>query len=199
MSTKKDPRVARTKAMFEEALLDLMEEKDYMKITVKEISEKSTLNRATFYLHYFDKDDLLDQFLSDALQNLKESVEVKNVEYKYDSNNPHPIFIRLFEKMLERNRFYQIMLANEKVPSFIEAVEEIIGKLVQDGTNYMTIDNIEFKVRIDISIAYITSAYLGVMVWWLKNDMPYTPSYMATQLTRMSTVGPYAENPYINE
>ncbi len=199
MSTKKDPRVARTKAMFEEALLDLMEEKDYMKITVKEISEKSTLNRATFYLHYFDKDDLLDQFLSDALQNLKESVELKNVEYKYDSNNPHPIFIRLFEKMLERNRFYQIMLANEKVPSFIEAVEEIIGKLVQDGTNYMTIDNIEFKVRIDISIAYITSAYLGVMVWWLKNDMPYTPSYMATQLTRMSTVGPYAENPYINE
>lgn len=197
MSTKIDPRVARTKAMFEEALLSLMEEKDYEKITVKEISEKSTLNRATFYLHYYDKDDLLDQFLNEALQNLRESVEIKNFEYKYDCNNPHPIFIRVFEKMIERNRFYQIMLASGKVPSFIEAVKDIIGTLVKDGAQYIIEDNIEFKVRSDIANSYTTSAYLGVMIWWLKNDMPYTPIYMARQLTRMSTVGPYVNNPFI--
>lgn len=197
MSTKTDPRVARTKAMFEEALLSLMEEKDYEKITVKEISEKSTLNRATFYLHYYDKEDLLDQFLNEALQNLRESVEIKNIEYKYDSNNPHPIFIRVFEKMIEQNRFYQIMLASGKVPSFIEAVKDVIGTLVKDGAQYIIEDNIEFKVRSDIANAYTTSAYLGVMIWWLKNDMPYTPTYMARQLTRMSTVGPYVNNPFI--
>lgn len=197
MSTKTDPRVARTKAMFEEALLGLMEEKDYEKITVKEISEKSTLNRATFYLHYYDKEDLLEQFLNEALQNLRESVEIKNIEYKYDSNNPHPIFIRVFEKMIERNRFYQIMLASGKVPSFIEAVKDIIGTLVKDGAQYIIEDNIEFKVRSDIANAYTTSAYIGVIIWWLKNDMPYTPIYMARQLTRMSTVGPYVKNPFI--
>lgn len=198
MSTKVDPRVARTKTMFEEALLDLMEQKDYKKITVREISEKSTLNRATFYLHYYDKDDLLEQLLNEASQNLRRSVEVKDIEYKYDSNNPHPIFIRLFEKIIERHRFYQIMLTDEKVPSFIESVKEIIGTLVKNGTQYMVDDNVQFKVRTDIANAYITSAYLGVIIWWLKNDMPYTPTYMATQLTRMSTVGPYVENPFLN-
>lgn len=197
MSTKIDPRVIRTKAMFEEALLELMEEKDYQKITVMEISERSTLNRATFYLHYYDKDELLEQMLDAALHDLRISVQVKDIEFKYDSDNPHPIFIRLFTKMIEQNRFYRIMLVQEKVPYFTEAVREIIETLVERGTQYMIEDKIEFNVPVDMSIAYITSAYLGVIIWWLKNDMPYTPAYMAKQLTRLSTVGPWVENPYL--
>lgn len=197
MSSKIDPRVIRTKAMFEEALLELMEEKDFKKITVREISERSTLNRATFYLHYYDKDELLEQLLDGALQGLRESVQVMRVEYKYDSDNAHPIFVRLFEKMSERNRFYQIMLVHEKVPYFTEAVRGIIETLVDDGTQYMRDDKVEFAVPAEISVAYITSAYLGVIIWWLKNGMPHTPVYMAKQLTRMSTVGPFTKNPYL--
>lgn len=183
--------------MFEEALLELMEGKEYKAITVQEIAQKSTLNRATFYLHYYDKDDLLEQLLDDSLQDLKSSVQVRELEYKYDSNNPHPIFIRLFDKMIERNRFYQIMLAREKVPSFTESVRGIIETLAKDGTQYMIKDQVEYKVPVELSISYTASAYLGVIIWWLKNDMPYTSTYMATQLTRMSTVGPYVKNPYV--
>lgn len=198
MSIRIDPRVKRTKVMFEEALLELMDEKEYKEITVQEIARQSTLNRATFYLHYYDKDDLLQQLLDDSLQELRSSVQLKDLEYKYESNQSHPIFVRLFDKMIERNRFYQIMLAREKVPYFIESVREIIETLVRDGTQYMIEDKIEYKVPVEISISYITSAYLGVIIWWLKNDMPYTPTYMAVQLTRMSTVGPYAKNPYLD-
>lgn len=182
--------------MFAEALLELMEEKDYKKITVREISEKSTLNRATFYLHYYDKDELLEQMLQDALEQLRISVQVKDIEFKYDSENPHPIFIRLFNNMIEQNRFFKVMLVQEKVPFFTESVREIIETLVEKATHYMVEDKIEFKVPVEMSIAYITSAYLGVIIWWLENDMPYTPAHMAKQLTRLSTVGPWVENPY---
>lgn len=182
--------------MFEEALLELMEEKDYKKITVREISERSTLNRATFYLHYYDKDELLEQMLDEALENLRISVQVKDIEFKYDSEIPHPIFIRLFNKMIEQNRFYKVMLVQEKVPYFTESVRGIIEIFVERASQYMVEDNIEFNVPIEMSVAYITSAYLGVIIWWLKNDMPYTPAHMAKQLTRLSTVGPWVENPY---
>lgn len=198
MTTKIDPRVKRTKQMFEHALLDLMDEKEYEKITVLEIAERSTLNRATFYLHYFDKDDLLEQILDEALDDLKESVEVKEVEYKYDSENPHPIFIRLFEKMTERYKFYHTMLVRENNPYFTAYVRKILKNFVEDGTAYMVKDNIQYNVPKEISIAYITSAYLGVIIWWLKNEMPYAPKFMAVKLTRMSTVGPFVDNPYLH-
>ena len=42
-----------------EALLLLLEKKEYDSITVKEICEKAGVNRSTFYMHYDTKDDLL--------------------------------------------------------------------------------------------------------------------------------------------
>lgn len=42
-----------------EALLLLLEKKEYDVITVKEICNKVGVNRSTFYLHYNAKDDLL--------------------------------------------------------------------------------------------------------------------------------------------
>ncbi|MBD7986279.1 TetR/AcrR family transcriptional regulator [Sporosarcina sp. Sa2YVA2] len=197
MSIKVDPRIIRTKAMFEEALLELMQEKDFKKISVREISERSKLNRATFYLHYYDKDELLEQLLDEALVSLKESVKVIRMEYDYDCDKAHPIFVRLFEKIQERSRFYEIMLVHEKVPYFTEAVMGIIQALVEDGSQYMVEDSIKFIVPKEISNAYIATAYLGVIIWWLKNGMPHSPTYMSKQLTRMSTVGPFEVNPYL--
>lgn len=196
MSSSIDPRVSRTKELLENALLDLMEEKEYNKITVQEIAKRSTLNRATFYLHYYDKEELLQTYLDDALEALEKSMEIPEIEFKYLSNEPHPVFIRMFEQMMKHGRFYKIMLAENKIPSFSSRVLKIIERFVRSGSDHLDKDGIEKSVPNEIAGAYISSAYLGVIIWWLKNDMPYTPPYMSTQLTIMSTVGPFAENPF---
>jgi AcrR family transcriptional regulator len=50
-----DPRVKRTRKLLQEALLELLAEKSFDAITVQDIAERSTINRATFYAHYVDK------------------------------------------------------------------------------------------------------------------------------------------------
>ncbi len=50
-----DPRVKRTRKLLQDALLDLLAEKSFDAITVQDIAERSTINRATFYTHYVDK------------------------------------------------------------------------------------------------------------------------------------------------
>ena len=54
-----DPRILRTRRMLMEALAKLLNEKEFENISVQEIAEEATLNRATFYLHYPDKYALL--------------------------------------------------------------------------------------------------------------------------------------------
>lgn len=198
MSKKMDPRVKRTKKMFEEALIELLEEKEYKKITVQEITKKSSLNRATFYLHYYDKDELLERCMDAALEDLRESIRLPDHEFTYNCEQPHPTFIRLLEKMMENSRFYKLMLAEEKIPYFTEKVAVVINELVDQSIKFLEKDNMAYRVPISIVKSYIASAYLGVIIWWLKNDMPYTPTFMSTQLTIMSTVGPFLENPYLN-
>ena len=54
-----DPRILRSRRMLMEALASLLTKKEFEDISVQEIADEATLNRATFYLHYPDKNALL--------------------------------------------------------------------------------------------------------------------------------------------
>lgn len=54
-----DPRIVRSRRMLMEALARLLNEKEFDDISIQEIADEATLNRATFYLHYPDKNALL--------------------------------------------------------------------------------------------------------------------------------------------
>ena len=59
--SKAESKYYNTACLMNEALILLLEKKDYSFITVKEICEKAGVNRSTFYLHYETMDDLLSE------------------------------------------------------------------------------------------------------------------------------------------
>ena len=62
-----DLRVRRTRKLLGEALVSLVGEKGYDAVSVAEIAERAMVNRATFYLHYEDKYDLLLEVIGATL------------------------------------------------------------------------------------------------------------------------------------
>jgi AcrR family transcriptional regulator len=65
-----DPRVRRTRQMLHDALERLLRAKSIEKISVGDIAEEATLNRATFYDHYSDKFALLEGLVASRFQEL---------------------------------------------------------------------------------------------------------------------------------
>lgn len=63
-----DPRVRRTRKQLQEALHELLREKQFNQISVQDIAERALVNRATFYAHYHDKQALLQQLLISDFQ-----------------------------------------------------------------------------------------------------------------------------------
>jgi AcrR family transcriptional regulator len=57
---KDDPRVKRTRQLLKDAFISLVQEKDFESITIRDITEKATVNRATFYAHFTDKFEILE-------------------------------------------------------------------------------------------------------------------------------------------
>jgi AcrR family transcriptional regulator len=55
-----DPRIRRTRHLLQQALEKLLETREFEDISVQDITEAATLNRATFYDHYPDKFALLE-------------------------------------------------------------------------------------------------------------------------------------------
>ena len=65
-----DPRIRRTRQLLQQALVKLMETKEFEKISVQDITEAATVNRATFYDHYGDKFALLECMVAARFQEL---------------------------------------------------------------------------------------------------------------------------------
>ena len=65
-----DPRALRSRQMLMEALLRLLTRKEFDDISIQEIADEATLNRATFYLHYPDKNALLQAMTAARFRDL---------------------------------------------------------------------------------------------------------------------------------
>lgn len=63
---KYDPRVKRTRQLLQDAFISLVKEKDFETITIRDITEKATVNRATFYAHFTDKFAILESMINES-------------------------------------------------------------------------------------------------------------------------------------
>jgi AcrR family transcriptional regulator len=63
-----DPRIKRTRELLVRAFNELVEEKGHSGLTVQEIAERATINRATFYAHFRDQYELFDYAISEAFR-----------------------------------------------------------------------------------------------------------------------------------
>ena len=68
-----------TALLMNEALLILLEKKEYEFITIKEICEKAGVNRSTFYLHYESIDDLLEETINNLNQKFQDAFDYKTI------------------------------------------------------------------------------------------------------------------------
>ncbi|HEX2906841.1 MAG TPA: TetR family transcriptional regulator, partial [Phototrophicaceae bacterium] len=62
LTENEDLRVRRTRKLLQQALIELTVEKGFAAVTVRDITERAMVNRSTFYRHYLDKYELLDQY-----------------------------------------------------------------------------------------------------------------------------------------
>lgn len=63
-----DPRVKRTRQLLQQAMMELVQEQSISSISIQDITERATVNRATFYAHFEDKYALMDSILRDQFQ-----------------------------------------------------------------------------------------------------------------------------------
>ena len=198
---KLDPRVVRTRQMLRDALVELIRERGYEKITIQDITSRATLNRATFYLHYRDKHDLLCQSSDDILKDLTESINLSfggKEEFDFSSYQPHKNFIHLFEQISLNSKLYTVFLTEKNMPHFTSSMIDILVDFISKGINSIEPDDHMLTIPREVAERYYAYAFLGVIIWWLKEDMPYTPKYMATLLMRIAIKGPYVDNPFLN-
>ena len=110
-----DRRIRRTRRMLSEALFKLIQEKDYDSITIQEITDQADVHRATFYLHFATKEELLATSLETLFVDLgartKAASGVKQPSYLKESAAARV----LFEHIAEYADLYRVLVGQKGV------------------------------------------------------------------------------------
>ncbi len=183
---KLDPRVQRTRGLLRKALIDLIPEKGYSAITIQDITDRATLNRATFYLHYRDKLDLLEDVFNEIMA---EAVWLPPDDGIAGLGSALISIESVFDHVAKHAGFFRVMLGEENIPEFSSRIHAYIETVGLRWFNALQPEENKILVPPELAVIYLGSAVEGVLVWWLKNEMPYTSNYMSIQVMRLTVLG----------
>ena len=128
---KVDKRVARTKTRLKEGLADLMTEKSIQEITVKELVAHVHINRSTFYLHYSDISNMLENVKQELIEEIAEVMETYPPE---PFSEQSVLFMKDIFFSLGRNRkLYRSLMGENGDPAFVQEVEDLVGEKCLTG------------------------------------------------------------------
>jgi len=178
-----DLRVQRTRKLIQQALFDLTLEKGFASITVRDIADRAQVNRSTFYRHFLDKYDLLNQYMDELQAHVAEvaAASMKGSPEKVPSG-----LLVLIQHVQANAAFYRVMLGPNGDQAFIHRFR----RLAEDRYRHLFT---HYGESVDpgapptgMRLSYIAYAGVGALLWWLENNQPTSADQLAIWLGQLN-------------
>ncbi|AVV58345.1 transcriptional regulator, TetR family protein [Paenibacillus vortex V453] len=193
----KDLRIIRTKEFIREALIDLIEEKGFEAITVKDITTRARINRGTFYAHYQDKFDLMARCQEEFMDKMRDIVKQKVTDVNVDADSNVPptlplnVMVSMFEYLDQNRKFMRAVSGPKGGLSFQTKMKEFLWNTLFVRKEFPLVKQEKLLVPSEYLIAYLVSAHIGVIEQWLNGNGTESPEEMARILATITVKGPF--------
>jgi AcrR family transcriptional regulator len=184
---KTDRRTSRTRRQLREALMALILKKGYDAVTIEDVTGYADLGRTTFYLHYKDKEELLLESIETITDELKSQIGLPDLNLPPEQTagkkplDPLTAIEMVFRHAGENATLYRVILNGGAAQKALSRLQDIISEAAQ----------MFFQRRLQhqaapvpqypqgIILNYFSSSMLGLLNWWLEQNLPYSPEVMA--------------------
>ena len=193
---KSESKYFNTARLMDDALVDLLSEKEFEYITVKEICEKAGVNRSTFYLHYETVSDLLSETIEDTLGQFMSSFHVSPEEFVpgIETAKLNDLILINKQYLLPYLNFIRehcsLFLAAFKNPAAMEVYQQI------DGVSRYVLMPIMNRFCVPESdqryfIAYYIRGCMAIVQEWMKENCSDSPEHIAEIM--IACIRPYID------
>lgn len=188
-------RKTETKNQIKQTFTKLLKEKGLDSLTVSDIARGAGINRGTFYLHYVDKYDLMNQ-LEDVAINELTDILLNNVD---ETLLDDPIEIIPYQSILEALKyvksdfdFIEALSGPGGDPKFIEKIKMILENLIQSMIKKSKKLELSMKgLPEDYANEILLSSITGIILLWIKKGAKESPEEIARMISQAKQISPY--------
>lgn len=196
-----DRRIRKTRRVIRQCLTELLKTKRIQDITVREISEKADINRGTFYLHYRDIFDLMEQIENELLEELEDVLN----HFKASDllSNPALVFTRVFQLVKENSDMVSILIGQNGDINFVNRLKDIVrekclkdwmelfrpgadgGRQTSRSSQNTLLDDSAFEAYYSFTV----TGCIGLVQYWLDSGLKETPEQLASLVEQIISKG----------
>ncbi len=191
-----DRRSVRTRQALRDALArEIGETGDLSRVTVTAVTERAGVTRRTFYSHFKDIPDLVNQIEEAALMELRAPLarlaacHLDDLRAALDQGRPAPGATELLTCVRERGDYLRPLLGEGGDPAFAGRIKqlahEVIGQRALEGLDLRALGPL-----FDYYLTFAISAEVGVLLRWLDGGMREGVGVMARLMTALMFVRP---------
>ncbi|KOP80764.1 TetR family transcriptional regulator [Lysinibacillus sp. FJAT-14745] len=158
-----------TKQAIKNALIIQIEEVGFERVTVKNLASTANINRGTFYLHYKDKFEVMEDLQQELINELESYV--KNVQpleafQTLKTGQFYPPFVEVIKCFKEHATAFRVILGEQGSPGFSKRLKEVFSNQILDRLSVIgeELQDPEFRQYLQ---AFLASAILGIIQEWL--------------------------------
>ena len=184
---KEDLRTKRTRKMILEAFINLVKEKGYEHVTVSDIANQAMINRATFYAHFKDKQDVYDYIFKEAVAQFMivlAPVQLGRTN-QLQLHAIEQIITHIFEKIQENRVFFKTVLNAHGNEQLRKQISQILRSTYANIFEQVEIREKDFIVPIDFIIEYMSSTFMASLHWWINQEISFSPKQMAQLIIKL--------------
>lgn len=170
---KRDLRYSRTDRLLSEALLELLKVKPVEKITIKDLTDRAAINRCTFYRHYQDIYDLLEQLEDEIMDHVLEMMR------GFHPTGEEEVSRRYFEcfcQYIYENRIVYSVLTSSREGRFVRRLLRMISEYMAGLPDR---DRDGDQAGREFAVAYSIGGVVGVLHKWMKEGFTSPPQKVA--------------------
>jgi len=180
---KKDRRVEYTKMVLRQSLLELMRENPISKITVTGICEKAEVNRGTFYAHYKDPYDLLEQIENELFEDIYTSIDAG-----FKAESIADLLTDICTSIVENGELCKIVLSGYENRDFLDRVINIAHDYsIENWKNHIHVVD---EIQLERLYSFYAHGSAAIIRDWVLGGMKESPREIALFLEKISNLGP---------
>lgn len=176
-----DRRVRRTRAQLRQALTQLLLEKELRSITVRELTDRADVNRGTFYAHYRDIYDLLEQTENELFQELEAVLDAYSSEHI--RQDTLPILQDVFRFVCRNQSLCQVFLDRQEADRFFQRLNSLIfRKCRQEWSGVFPFPDPGVQ---NYALEFVVAGIVGMVRTWSLGGFRQSPEDMAQLANRL--------------
>lgn len=175
----------RTKSHLQQALLELVKNKGFHHVTVKDIVEQSDYNRTTFYLYYHDKYDLSDALIAEKLSGLEQAVgSAYFTGQLVHTQTMGTESFALLHYIKQHRAFFDLLFVPDTLPGLVHQFPETIEKIYQEQFSFQTLNDL--PVDMELFKRYMANGLYGLIRDWIQTNYAKEEQQFINELIQLS-------------